>query len=531
MSGKERSGEEKYILAIDHGTSGAKCAIISVHGEVVDWVFKEVPLIFPEPDAAEQDPDAWWNAIKEATKELVDKNLVRVEDIVGISNTSQWSGTVPLDKDGNHLMNAIIWMDSRGAKQLEKFVKGPIMVDGYALSKILKFLKVTMGGPSLSGKDPICHIMWLKDERPEIYEKTAMFLEPQDYVNYKLTGEIASSHAAMHVHWLLDIRNPSNIHYSDSILKMVKFTKDKFPPLKRSIDILGPIKPSLADELGLEKSTKVVLGAPDLHAATVGSGAVGDYEAHICIGTSDWVLCHVPFTKVDIKHNIGTIPSAFPGKYIAANEQEIAGGALSFLRDEILYHKDELLLEEKMPDVYKIFDSIVEKVPVGSNNLIFTPWLYGERSPIPNHSVRAGLYNLSMDTNREHIIRAVFEGVAFNVRWLHHYMEKFAKHRLDNIRIIGGGANSNVWCQIFADVLDRTIHQVENPIQANARGAAMIGAVGLGYIKTEEIGKYTRVARVFKPNRDHRAVYDNLFKEYKNIYKAMKGIYKRLNKH
>ncbi|MHA1257898.1 MAG: FGGY-family carbohydrate kinase [Promethearchaeota archaeon] len=222
----------------------------------------------------------------------------------------------------------------------------------------------------------------------------------------------------------------------------------------------------------------------------------------------------------------------------------MAGGCLTFLRDKILYHKDELLVEEAVPDVYKIFDNIVEKAPAGSNNLIFTPWLYGERQPVENSTIRGGFYNISLNTNREHLIRAVFEGVAYNIRWLFMYAEKFIskwvkKEKPEMIKggfimpelnIIGGGANSNIWCQIIADVLNRKIKQVKDPIQANARGAAFIASVGLGYIDWNDIPKYTQISNVFKPNPNNRDTYDNLFKEYLNIYKIMRKTYKRLNK-
>ena len=225
------------------------------------------------------------------------------------------------------------------------------------------------------------------------------------------------------------------------------------------------------------------------------------------------------------------------------NEQEIAGGALSFLRDNILYHKDELLREEQVPDVYKIFDKIVENTPPGAHNLIFTPWLFGERAPIDDHTVRGGIYNISLDTTREHLIRAIFEGVAYNIKWLLIYVEKFIEkwvqknkpelikdgNIIPELNIIGGGAKSEVWCQIFADVLDRKVKQVKNPIQANARGAAFIASVGLGYVKWEDIPKYTEIARVFEPNPANRDLYEKLFEEFLRIYKVLGKTYKTLN--
>ncbi len=536
--------QKKYILAIDHGTGGPKTAIVSTQGEVVDWAFQEVPLHVEKGGGVEQDPNDWWNAILKTAKQVIDNGKVSANDIVGVCNSSQWSGTVALDKNGDHLMNSIIWMDTRGAPYMKKFHKSLIQVSGYSVRKMLKLVKVTGGGASLSGKDPLAHILWIKDRRPEIYDKTFMFLEPHDYVNLKFTGKFAASYASIHMHFLTDIRDINDIKYYNKLMKMVKVDPNKFPTdLRWSTDVLGPIKDEIADELGLQKGIKMIMGAPDLQTATIGSGAVRDYEGHIYIGTSDWLLCHVPYKKTDIFHNMASFPSAIKGRYFVANEQEIAGGALSFLRDKILYHKDELLREEQVPDVYKIFDRIVENVPAGSNNLIFTPWLIGERAPVDDHAVRGGFYNLSLEMSREHLIRAIFEGVAYNVKWLLQYVEKFIQKWkmkenpgmtkkdfvMPELNIIGGGATSNIWCQIFADVLNRTIKQVKDPIQANARGAAFIASVGLGYLTWDQIPGLIEYSNVFKPNPENRAIYDKLFSEYTNIYKIMKKTYKRLN--
>lgn len=538
------NSEKKYILAIDHGTQGPKSALVSTHGEVVEWAFQEVPLYLEKGGGAEQDPEEWWNAILKTAKQVIDRGTVSVDDIVGVCDTSQWSGTVAVDKDGNHLMNSIIWMDTRGAPYMKELHKSVLQVSGYSLFKMLSWLKRTAGGPSLSGKDPAAHILWIKHHRPDVYEKTFNFLEPQDFINLKLTGKFAASYASIQMHWITDIRKIHDIKYSKKLIKKLKLDPEKFPKdLKWSTDVLGTVSSEVSNTLGLNKDTKVIMGAPDLYGATIGSGAVGDYEGHIYIGTSDWLLCHVPFKKTDIFHNMASVPAAIPGKYMLINEQEIAGGALQFLRDKILYHKDELLKEEAVPDVYKIFDRIVAETPVGSNNLIFTPWLFGERAPVDDHMVRGGLYNLSLEMSRAHIIRAIFEGVAYNVRWLLNYVERFIQKEklkstpgmtkkdiaMPELAIIGGGATSNIWCQIFADVLNRKIRQNKDPIQANARGAGFIASVGLGYLQWNEIKKFTEVANTYTPNPENRVLYDKLFNEFINIYKIMKKTHKRLN--
>ena len=542
------TSQKKYILAIDHGTSGPKPALVSTTGEVLGWVFKDVPLILPKEGGAEQNPDDWWNGFLEGAKELIDKDLVPVEDIVGVCNTSQWSGTVPVDKDGKNLMNAIIWMDDRGAPYIANLHKSFPKVSGYSLFKLIKWMKITGGLPA-SSKDPISHILWLKNERPDIYNKTYKFLDTQDYMNLKLTGKMAASYASIQLHWMTDIRDANNVHYSQKLIKILKVDPAKLPELKSSIDVLGTITKEVSDKLGLNKDTKVVMGAPDLHSATIGSGAVRDFEGHICIGTSDWLTCPVPYKRTSIKYMMASMPAAIPGRYFIANEQEIAGGCLTFLRDKILYHKDELLKEAALPDVYKIFDRIAESAPAGANGLIFTPWLFGERTPVEDHTLRGGIYNISLDSNREDLIRAIFEGVACNINWLLISIESFLKKKfidkqvlatrpdlkntsmiMPELNIIGGGAQSNVWCQILADVLKRKIRQVSNPIQANARGAAYIASVGLGYNKWDAISKNIEISNVFTPNPENRETYNKLFKEYLNIYKITKKLYRRLNK-
>lgn len=520
----------KYILAIDLGTSGPKVALVTTTGDVVAHEFEKTGVILLPGGGAEQCPDEWWNSIIRTALRVLEKGLVPREDIVAICCSTQWSGTVPVDRDGTPVSNAIIWLDSRGSKYIRDIVGGPVNIEGYGVFKLIKWLRLTGGIPSHSGKDSIAHILFLKNQRPDIYAETYKFLEPKDYINLKLTGKFAASFDSIALHWLTDNRDLSRVDYSESLLRMAGVERDKFPDLRRAVDILGPIRKEIARELGLREDVQVVTGTPDVQAAALGSGAVRDFEGHLYIGTSSWLTCHVPYKKTDVFHDMGTLPSAIPEKYFIANEQETAGGCLNFLRDNILYHSDQLLHEEGKTDVYKIFDRIAEGVPAGSDKVIFTPWLYGERSPIGDHTVRSGIFNLSLSKTREHLIRAVFEGVAYNARWLLGCVEKFIRRPLDPINIIGGGANSAVWCQIHADVFNRTIRQVRDPILANLRGAAFLAAVSLGYCRFEDIPDRIKIANTYKPNPHNRGIYDELFAEFVNIYKYNRRIYARLNR-
>jgi xylulokinase len=518
------------ILAIDLGTSGPKVGLVSPQGEVLDCAIAPTRIHVLPGGGAEQDPDDWWAAIKTAASRLLAGNPRAAEKIAAIGCTSQWSGTVAVDKDGRHLANAIIWMDSRGAPHVHQITGGFPRVGGYGLWRLLAWMRRTGGIPVRSGKDSIAHILFLKHERPDVYRRTHKFLEPKDYLNLRLTGQFAASHESITLHWVTDNRKIDDIRYHQQLIKLSMIDGAKLPELRRAVDILGPIRPEVASELGLPAGIPVVMGTPDLHSAAIGSGAVADFEPHLYVGTSSWLTCHVPYKKTDVFHNMASLPSAVPGRYFLVNEQETAGACLAFLRDNILYADDALRRETEIDNVYPIFDRMVETAPAGSEKVIFTPWLHGERTPVDDSLIRGGFHNLSLRTTRAHLIRAVFEGVAYNSRWLLRYVERFTRRRLDRIRMIGGGANSNVWCQIHADVLDRTILQVRDPIQANLRGVGLLAAVAAGLTTFSRIDNDVPIARVFDPNPAHREIYDELFAAYQELYKRNRRIHARLNR-
>jgi xylulokinase len=173
---------------------------------------------------------------------------------------------------------------------------------------------------------------------------------------------------------------------------------------------------------------------------------------------------------------------------------------------------------------------MASRVKPGSDKLIFTPWLNGERTPVDSTTLRGSFYNISLSTTADHFARAVLEGVAYNTRWSLKYVERFIGRRMDTINIIGGGAISSLWCQIFADVFDRRIRQVKDPIESNARGAAFIASAGLGFINFEDIPNLIKYENVYDPDAKQKGIYDELFNEFVNIYKKNRGIFKRLNK-
>ena len=519
-----------YVLAVDLGTSGAKAALVTFQGRIAGWAFAPVDTHILPGGGAEQDPEDWWRALRQATAELLRETQADPKRITALCCNTQGEGTLPVDANGRPLMRCILWMDARGAGPLNSITHGPVRIAGYHAWRLLHWIRLTGGAPSHTGKDPAAHMLYIRDQHPEIYEKTAAFLNVPDYLNFRLTGRIAASVDSILTSWVTDNRDANHVRYSKRLIGYSGIDPAKFPPIVQCTEVLGPLNRQAAEDLGLSPSVQVVAGAIDTTAAAIGSGAVEDFAPHLYVGTSSWLAAHVPFKKTDIIHSLAAVPCAIPGRYLLTALQATAGGNLTFLRDQILYHKDELLVEENAPDVYKIMDRIAARVPAGSNGVVYTPWIYGERAPVDDHLIRAGIHNLSLENSREDLIRAIFEGVAFNTRWLLRPVERFMKRRVDVINIVGGGGASQVWRQIFADVLNRPIRQVKDPIQANVRGSAFIAGVGLGKISFADIPELMEYTQTHSPNPAYRACYEERFEIFVRLYKQNRALYHQLNR-
>ncbi len=512
-------GADQYVLAVDLGTGGPKVAVVSTTGRIVGHAMEPVVLHLLEGGGAEQDPHEWWSAIAAASRTALGRAGVAPADIIGVGCTAQWSGTVAVGRDGEPLMRSIIWMDSRGNRAIRRAAGGAVNVLGYDPRKLLRWVQLTGGAPGLSGKDPVSHILFIKEAFPDVYQRTATFLEPVDYLNLRLTGRTCASFDSIAAYWVTDNRDIDKVAYDPRLLEMCGLDRDRLPDLVPPQTVLGPLTAAAAEDLGLPAGLPVVAGSGDVHSAVFGSGAVADFEAHLYIGTSSWISGHVPFKKTAPTSNVASIPAALAGRYVIVDEHETAGACLTFLRDTV-----------GLADDFESMNAMAARAEPGSGRVLFTPWLNGERSPVDDHTVRGGFHNLSLSTTRDQMVRAVFEGVAFNSRWLLEAVEKFADRRLDSLAFIGGGANSEVWAQIHADVLGREIRQVADPVLANVRGAALITLVGLGRLRTDQIPALVEIRRTFTPDPSTAPEYDILFREFVTLYKQTKGIFKRLNR-
>jgi xylulokinase len=516
------------ILAIDLGTSGAKAVVTEMSGRVLAQESAPVQLALLPGGGAEQDPADWWRAIVQAVRAVLAAGPFAPERVAAVATTAQWGGTVAVDGNGQHLGNAIIWADRRGAPWVRAITGGWPTIEGYGVDKVWAWLRRTGGIPTRGGKDPIAHILFLKYERADIYQAAAHFLDIKDFLNLRLTGLAATSPDTVSIHWLTDNRRIDAVRYDATLLRMAGLDRRHYPPLRPATSILGPLLASVAGELGLRAGTPVVVGSADILAAAVGSGAVLEGQPHIHIGTSSWLSCHLPWKRTDILHNMATLPSPLPGHYLLVNEQDVAGGALAWLTERIFFAEDGLT-EPAPADRFQRLDTIAATSPAGAHGVLFTPWLNGERSPVEDPYAGAGFHNLSLRSTRADMVRALLEGVALNTRWLLPYVESMARRRLGAMRLVGGGARSTLWCQIYADVLNRPIEQVEAPQSCSARGAALLAALALGSLRVAEIPAVVPVAGSFVPNAEAHRLYSERFVAFREIYRQQRRLFRRQN--
>lgn len=505
--------KEKYVIAHDVGTGGSKACVTDSRGRILASSFKPYPTDYPKENWAEQNPDDWWRAITQSTREVLEEVGIDAEEVGGVIFASQMIGILPVDSSGSPLRQAIIWLDGRAEEQAQRIVR-----------RFTKTILLTIAGGVPTGKDVIPKLMWLKENEPDVYDATYKFLDVTSYLVYRCSGEYAYDYSAASGTGMFSFRKKD---WDDLMFKLFKLDREKMPKVCPSFDRVGSLKQDAASEMGLRSGIPVFCGTGDAPSAALGSGAVLDGEGHLYVGSSGWVAATMPKALNDGRRGIVSIASAEPSKYLLFAEMESAGACFKWLADEL-----GPIMSEGIPkdDIYSYLDEIALKSPPGSNGLIFCPWMYGERSPIPDTTVRGGFINLSLDNKLEDIVRSVLEGVALHTRWIVDTLGRCG-FRPNSLRIIGGGAKSDLWVQILADVLGRDIERVAEPQESGARGAALIAFVGLGVYKDiSSLRKVVEVTRVFHPHKEHREIYDGAYVTIKEVYGRLRKLYSRINK-
>ena len=501
----------EYIIAHDVGTSRSKAVLVDTAGRIHGTCSESFQVSHPQPDRAEQDPADWWSAVTRSTRRLLEETGISPGNVLCLTYSTQMLGIVPMDPATGPLRPAIIWLDNRACRQADRVMRRFINGRVFAL----------IAGSPLCGKDGIPKLLWLKQEEPDVYRRMQYFLDVNGYLLYRSTGNAVMELTGASV-FGLDLRKKT---WLKGVFRYVGLDPAKLPPLVRSIDEVGKLTQEAAGECGLLEGTPVIAGAGDAAAAAVGSGAVGEGEGHVYLGTSGWVGVVTRRTPKG-RCGVATIQSADPSKTFVYGESETAGACLEWMAKH-LYRSAET---GSTAETLALMDDTVDRIPPGAGHVIFTPWMFGERAPIADCNVRSSFLNLSAEHTREHMLRAVYEGVAYNVRWIVETFEQRFGFSLPRLRVIGGGAKSAPWMQMLADVTHRAVETVRYPQEGGAVGVALIAAVGLGiYPDFEALKQVVGVERVFEPQERNRRIYDFLYGAYRDAYGSLRGFYRRLN--
>jgi xylulokinase len=502
----------KYIIAFDVGTSSNKAVLLDTNGQVHCSSEKSYPFQYPNPGWVEQDPRDYWKAIVETTKKVLSISKINPKNVLGIVYTTQAMGIIPVDKDGNVLRSNITWVDGRAEDQALAFMK---KVGGKNIFKSIIGIEIT-------GKDVLPKLVWLRENEPEIYHKMDKVLDVNGFLKFKATGKKVFEWSGASS-YTFDLKKKD---WTRLLFKIIKFDLEKLPELVRSVDVVGGLTKEAAAELGLVEGTPVFGGCDDTQSAAIGSSAIEDGEAHIYLGSSAWV--GVMTDKIHKFRNAAVcLPSADPGKNLVVGITESAGSNIDWLIEKFYS------AEKNNPDVKNIFSVLNEEastVPPGSEYLIFTPWLLGERCPVSSTTTRATIFNLSLEHGRGHLMRALLEGIAYNLRWIIENFENDFGFDLPQIKVIGGGSQNRDWMQIISDVTKRKIISTSQPKLAGAIGAAVCVLVGTEcHPDFNCVKQFVKEKEVYIPNSENFKIYDELFLNYQTIYKSLKSTYRKAN--
>ena len=527
-----------YILAYDIGTTGVKTCLYEI-GERIRLLGAAVSgysLYLLEDGGAEQEPDEWWSALCATTREVIADTGVPPEKLDGISFCSQMQGLVLVDEQGRHVRRAMSYMDQRARAQHKKGLEHGLQVAGANIRKLLTSLYYT-GAVAASAKDPVWKYKWVEENEPEIFARAHKWLDVKESIIARMTGELVMTRDSAFAALLYDIRTGKD-DWCLPVCRILGVNPAHLPKIVNSSDCVGTLSATAAAELGLCGGIRVFGGGGDASLIGVGAGAGALGDTHVYSGTSGWVSTVVDRSMVDINAMIAAIVGAQKGLFHYFAELETAGKCLEWVKDHLALDEIGIFLEKtdiaasmesRYTSLYDYLSEVIASIPAGAGGVIFTPWLHGNRCPFEDPNARGMFFNISLETGKTELIRAVIEGVCFHLRWFLETQEKKTKTSA-SLRFVGGGALSPVTCQILADVTGRTIETVDEPQNVGAVGAAAVAAVGLGLIADVGAAKaLIPVKKSFVPNAENKAVYDKNYAVYTELYRCNKKNFQKLN--
>ena len=454
----------QYIMGIDIGTSGCKTLIIDDRGRVVARATEEYPLSTPHPGWSEQQPEHWWQAVISTVRRVV-KDFEKAGDIKVIGLSGQMHGLVALDRNGSVLRPSILWNDQRTGRQCQEIHDAVGGIDG-----LLKLTNNQMLPGYTGGK-----ILWVRQHEPQVYEQIRVCLNPKDYIRHRLTGEYATEVSDASGTGLFDVRRRT---WCDPLLDRLNIPKDWLPRCYESPEISGRLRSDAAVELGLPSGIPVAGGGGDAVVQTTGTGLVKEGILGTTIGTAGVVAMALDRYYDNPGGRLQIFCNNMPNTWHTMGVTLAAGGSLRWVRD-CFGGAEREVTRWTGEDVYDLFAREAGQAAPGSEGLLFLPYLIGERCPHPDPQARGGFIGLTLRHDRRHILRSVFEGVIFSLNDVAEIIREMGLS-ITQIRTSGGGALSDLWRQIHADVFNQEVVTVSGSAEGGAYGAALVAGAGAG---------------------------------------------------
>lgn len=506
-----------HAVGIDVGSTNVKVALVADDGTVVGTAARTLDSR-REGDVAEQDAEAMWTAVVDAVRSVTVDAPSAAGDVTDLCVCSQYSSIGPVDRRARPVDSMIMWSDQRGTSHSWAIMDEhpdafEVFIDHHGIPPV---------GSGLA----LGHILHLQHNRPDVYAATTAFLEPMDYVNARLTGALAATQCTMFMSQVCDNRTVGVTDYDDELVGRAGVDVDKLPSLIPVDGVVGPILPEVARELGLPEAVTVHAAMNDSHAGAFASDAFRSGRGGLAIGTTAVVLDTVDEKKTDLDNELVSMPSPVPGRYLAWAENGIAGKAVEHVLENIVFADDELA-DHVTGDCFAALDTVLVAAEQGSGGVLFLPWLSGSLAPEASGSMRGGFVNLSLETRRTDLVRAMIEGTAHNLRWLLPALESFTGNPIEELVFYGGAARSTGWAQILADVLCRPVHTLDNPDFAVARTMGLLALQRSGRFP-DGLDAFVDIALTHDPRADDDP-YAPMHEQFCAAFEALRPICEALN--
>lgn len=492
-----------YLVGIDIGTSSSKSIVMGEDGQILGLCQEEYSFLIPQEGWAEQPPEMWWQAVSHTILGAIQEAGIAPTDISGVGLSGQMHGAVLLDEKGEPVYNGVVWCDQRSIGEVEEINQ----ILGKERLGAITFNPIAAGFQTAT-------MLWMKKHRPDCYDRTRYLLSPKDYIRYRLTGELGTEPTDASATGAFDT---GRLQWSEEILNALGLNRDMYVDVYPTSQVAGKVTAQAAQDTGLAAGTPVVFGGGDQSMQAVGNGIVHPGQTSCTIGTGGQILTPIDRPLYDPQLRTHTFAHA-DGKWFAMGATLSAGLSLKWLRDKILEGYN-----------YATFSERAQKIPAGSGGLLFLPYLGGERTPHLDPYARGTFFGLTHGHTRDHMMRAVMEGVVFSLRDCIGVLEEMGIS-VGNVIASGGGARSDVWLQIQADILQKEIY-VSDMLEQACVGAAIVAGVGVGVYSTldqalERIVRLSSTPHV--PDAQSQARYQELYGIYRELYRQTKDTMRAL---